>query len=84
MRLFFHTPIRHLWTVSPEKGADMLVFLAEDRPDVDFPSGEYFYKRKVAKPNKQANDVALARELWERSENMVEGFLTTSRSAASQ
>ncbi|MEJ2671886.1 MAG: SDR family NAD(P)-dependent oxidoreductase, partial [Deltaproteobacteria bacterium] len=73
-QLLYHTPFRNLWTASPEKGADTLIFLAEGEPGVDFPSGEYFVKRKVAKPNKQANDPDLARELWNRSEVMIRGF----------
>ncbi len=72
-RMLYHTPIRHLWTASPEKGADTLVFLAEGQPGVDFPSGGYFVKCKVAKPNRQANDHAVARELWNRSEAMIRG-----------
>ena len=55
----------------PETAADTLVFLAEGLPGLDFPSGEYFVKRNVAKPNKQALDPSLARELWKRSEAML-------------
>jgi hypothetical protein len=54
-----------------EEGADTLVFLAEGEPGWDFPSGEYFIKRRVAKLNKQAYDAKLARDLWDRSERMI-------------
>src|SRR5271165_1061979 len=57
-----------------EMGADTLVFLAEGSPGLDFPAGEFFVKRNVAKPNKQAFDATLARKLWARSEAMVEDF----------
>ena len=71
----YHIPLlAHLWTTSPEQGADTLVFLAEGTPGVDFPAGEYFAKRKVAKTNKQADDPVLARELWNRSEEMIKGI----------
>jgi NAD(P)-dependent dehydrogenase (short-subunit alcohol dehydrogenase family) len=70
-RPLYHTPIRRLWTASPEQGADTLVFLAEGTPGVDFLSREYFVKRKIARPNEQASDPDLARQLWERSEAMV-------------
>jgi len=68
----YRIPLARLWTSSPEKGADTLVFLAEGTQGVDFPAGEYFAKRKVAKPNKQANNPVLARELWNLSELMIE------------
>ncbi len=41
--------------------------------EMGFPSGEYFVRPKVAKPNKQANDPALACELWNGSEAMIRG-----------
>ncbi len=59
--------VRRLLLSSPEKGADTLVFLAQGTAGTDFPSGEYFVKRKVARPNKQAYDTALAAQLWDRS-----------------
>ena len=70
-RSFYHTPLRLLFTVSPEKGADTLVFLAEGTPGTDFLPGEYFVRRTVHGVNKQADDAVLARELWDRSEAMV-------------
>jgi NAD(P)-dependent dehydrogenase (short-subunit alcohol dehydrogenase family) len=57
-----------------EMGADTLAFLAEGSAGLDFPAGEFFVERTVAKPNKQAFDRALGRELWARSEAMVEDF----------
>ena len=64
----------------PEHGADTLVFLAEGRPEVDFPSGQYFVVRgKVAKPNKQAYDRMLAFELWNRSETLIDDGATSDR-----
>jgi NAD(P)-dependent dehydrogenase (short-subunit alcohol dehydrogenase family) len=33
---------------TPEEGADTLVFLAEGEPGWDFPTGQYFIKRRVA------------------------------------
>jgi len=70
-RNLYRNRTRHLWTTSPEQGAEKRVFLAEGAPGVDFPSGGYFVDRKVAKPNEQAYDPALARELWDRSEAMA-------------
>ncbi|MGI5438854.1 SDR family NAD(P)-dependent oxidoreductase [Streptomyces shenzhenensis] len=58
--------------ISPEQGADQIVWLATSRPGVDWQSGGYYRKRKPAKPsNKQALDAALARGLWTRSEQLL-------------
>ena len=90
-RLFHHAgsvlrrlgcgPIGGLGAVSPEPGADTLVFLAEGRPEVDFPSGQYFVGCKVAKPNKQAYERILAYDLCNRSEAMLEDVAVAGRVA---
>jgi NAD(P)-dependent dehydrogenase (short-subunit alcohol dehydrogenase family) len=59
--------LRRLIGSSPETGADTLVYLAQGTPGTDFPSGEYFVKRKAARANKQAYDAGLAAQLWDRS-----------------
>jgi NAD(P)-dependent dehydrogenase (short-subunit alcohol dehydrogenase family) len=64
--------VRRLLLSSPEKGADTLVFLAEGTPGADFPSGEYFVKRKVARAKKEAYDTSLAAQLWDRSVSMTQ------------
>jgi NAD(P)-dependent dehydrogenase (short-subunit alcohol dehydrogenase family) len=56
----------------PETGADTLVFLAQGTAGTDFPSGEYFAKRKVVRASKQAYDTSLAARLWDRSVAMTE------------
>ncbi|MFJ1746695.1 SDR family NAD(P)-dependent oxidoreductase [Streptomyces sp. NPDC088116] len=58
--------------ITPEKGAEQLVWLAEGRPGTDWVSGTYYEKRKPAKRNNpQALDADLARELWDRSEELL-------------
>ena len=53
--------------LSPEKGADTLVYLASS-PEVASTTGEYFVKRKIAEPSAAARDDAAAKRLWEASE----------------
>ncbi|MDQ0851262.1 NAD(P)-dependent dehydrogenase (short-subunit alcohol dehydrogenase family) [Arthrobacter sp. B3I9] len=72
------SPMRHAYKtflnrflLSPEQGADTLVWLATATPGKDWISGAYYAKRALAKANKQAYDAELARALWERSEAMV-------------
>ena len=58
--------IGHLFAISPEKGADTLVYLASS-PDVADVTGRYFVKRKAANPSKEAMDDAAAKRLWDVS-----------------
>ncbi|MBV9090602.1 MAG: SDR family NAD(P)-dependent oxidoreductase [Mycobacteriaceae bacterium] len=50
-----------------DRGADQLVWLASSRAGIDWRSGGYYSRHRIAKPNPRAADPALARELWERS-----------------
>jgi hypothetical protein len=63
---------RRLIGASPETGADTLVYLAEGTPGADFPSGEYFVKRKATRASKQTYDAGLAAQLWDRSVAMTQ------------
>jgi NAD(P)-dependent dehydrogenase (short-subunit alcohol dehydrogenase family) len=72
------SPMRHAYKtflnrflLSPDQGADTLVWLATATPGKDWISGAYYAKRSLAKANKHAYDAELARALWERSEAMV-------------
>jgi NAD(P)-dependent dehydrogenase (short-subunit alcohol dehydrogenase family) len=54
---------------TPEKGAETLVWLA-DAPEVG-PSGAYYQDRKQATPTEAARDVAVARRLWQVSQEQT-------------
>ncbi|MBO0906910.1 SDR family NAD(P)-dependent oxidoreductase [Arthrobacter sunyaminii] len=72
MHALYQTRLGKLFLTSPEKGARTLVFLAEGTPGEDYPTGKYFERCKVARPNRQARDGALALGLWNRSVAMIE------------
>lgn len=57
--------------IQPDQGADTGIWLATTQPGKDWKPGQYYYKRKVTKPHKLANDSEVARSLWDQSENMV-------------
>jgi NAD(P)-dependent dehydrogenase (short-subunit alcohol dehydrogenase family) len=67
MRYVYHSALRRLFLISPDKGADTLVWLSTASPGTDWRSGEYYDKCKVAKASAQANDDDLALQLWEQS-----------------
>lgn len=72
MRLLYHTPlINKLFTISPQRGASGLVWLAENTPGATWPTGEYFQRNKPARSNPQADDPQLAAALWDRSAELV-------------
>jgi NAD(P)-dependent dehydrogenase (short-subunit alcohol dehydrogenase family) len=51
------------FAISPEKGAETIVYLAAS-PDAASHSGEYFYKCRPATPTAAARDDAAAQRLW--------------------
>jgi NAD(P)-dependent dehydrogenase (short-subunit alcohol dehydrogenase family) len=61
--------IAKLFAISPEKGAETVVYLASS-PDVAGTSGGYFAKSRPATPTAAAQDDAAARRLWAESERL--------------
>lgn len=70
MRFIYQTALKR-FLLTPEQGADTLVWLATATPGSDWRSGAYYEKRKIAGANTQAYDPELAAGLWERSSAMV-------------
>jgi NAD(P)-dependent dehydrogenase (short-subunit alcohol dehydrogenase family) len=56
--------------ISPEKGAETLVYLASS-PEVATITGGYFYKCALAQPTREAQDDAAARRLWSETERLA-------------
>jgi NAD(P)-dependent dehydrogenase (short-subunit alcohol dehydrogenase family) len=59
------------FAISPEKGAETIVYLASS-DDVSGVTGEYFYKCRRATPTNQAQDDESARRLWQESERIAQ------------
>ncbi len=62
LKLFFQTP---------EQGASTAVYVATSDECAGI-SGEYFYKSRIHKSSKRSYDQALARRLWQLSEEIVD------------
>jgi len=56
--------------ISPEKGAETIVYLASSG-EVANASGEYFYKCRQKRPTKPGRDDEAARRLWQESERLA-------------
>jgi NAD(P)-dependent dehydrogenase (short-subunit alcohol dehydrogenase family) len=59
-----------VFAISPEKGADTLVYLAS-APEVATASGGYFAKCRPATPSKEALDDAAAKRLWSETARLA-------------
>lgn len=75
IKSFYESKLGRRMMLTPEQGADTLVWLASSTPRKDWVSGEYYYRRRISKTAKQAYDDKLATELWEASEELVRPWL---------
>ncbi len=62
--------VAKILAISPEKGAETIVYLAA-APDVAGRSGEYFYQCRPATPTEAARDDAAAQRLWMLSQKIA-------------
>lgn len=63
----YRVPLTVRFTATVDEAAGQLVWLASSTPGVDWTSGEYYSKGKIARANRAAYDPVLARELWDRT-----------------
>lgn len=72
-RFIYHTPLKNLILVPPEKGGAYLTWLIQGTPGVTWVPGGYYENNKLAfkKSTPQATDVELAKGLWEQSARLL-------------
>lgn len=63
--------VLHLFSASPEKGAETVVYLASSK-EVEGVNGGFFVNRKQVKTTAIANDESLALRLWNKSMELIE------------
>ena len=73
-------PMMKLFLISPEKGADTIIYLASS-PGVANVTGAYFVKRQITEPSAAAQDDAAAKRLWEASEALADAQSQKQRAA---
>ena len=66
-RFIYHTPLKRLILVTPERGGEALTWLAEGTPGQTWASGGYYENNKTATTAPQAADAQFAQVLWDRS-----------------
>jgi NAD(P)-dependent dehydrogenase (short-subunit alcohol dehydrogenase family) len=62
--------IGKLFMITPEQGGDRIVYLATD-PSLAGQTGGYYEKNQLVAPSELAQDLALARKLWDVSLQLV-------------
>jgi retinol dehydrogenase 12 len=62
--------VAKMFAISPEKGAETIVYLASS-PDVADVSGEYYFRCRPATPSAAARDDAAAKRLWTLSAKLA-------------
>ena len=70
-RFLYTNPLATRLLTSQDEGGARLTWLAAGMPGVDWQSGQYYSRNKVARTNPLADDPLLARMLWERGAEMV-------------
>jgi NAD(P)-dependent dehydrogenase (short-subunit alcohol dehydrogenase family) len=68
---FLYTSFTRLFLISPQRGADTLVWLASGEPGRDWEGGGYYSRRKPGRMNSQADDLALAHQFYDASARLV-------------
>lgn len=68
--LSFGVRVAKYFAITPEKGAETIVYLASSN-DVAGVTGKYFYKCREATPTKEAQDDQAAGQLWAETEKLA-------------
>jgi retinol dehydrogenase 12 len=68
--LSFAVRVAKNFAISPEKGAETIVYLASSN-EVANVTGKYFYKCREATPTREALDDDAARRLWQETERLA-------------
>lgn len=75
MRLLYHTPLRYLFTISPDRSARRLTALATGEAGRDWQRGEVYSGRRPMPVAFKDADGSIARRLWDDSETLLRPWL---------
>lgn len=70
VKWIYGSRLGQLFFITPEKGADTMIWLMHGEAGKDWKQGEYYYKRKPGRKNSQVQ-ASNAQKLWEASERLV-------------
>ncbi len=75
VKFMYHSPLKYLFTISPNKSAKRLTSLAAGTPGIDFLPGEVYSSKKRMKLKFRDPDGKIAKALWDSCLKMVEKYL---------
>ena len=75
VKFMYHSPLKYLFTISPNKSAKRLTSLAAGTPGIDFLPGEVYSGKKRMKLKFRDPDGKIAKALWDSCLKMVEKYL---------
>ena len=70
-RWAYHKPLRHLVMTSPAKATDRLWWLLDNPAGSTWTPGQFYVKHAPEVVIPQADDAALAAQIWDRSTALV-------------
>ena len=76
LRFCYHSPLKYLFTISPQRSAKRLTGLATGEPGRDFTPGEVYSKNKPMKLKFEDPDGTVAAKLWEACMAMTDPFVS--------
>ncbi|MBO4251148.1 MAG: SDR family NAD(P)-dependent oxidoreductase [Clostridia bacterium] len=74
VRFCYHSPLKYIFTVSPRKSAERMVWLALGEPDKDFKRGEVYSKKKIMRLKFNDSD-GISGRLWTYCEQVLQNLL---------
>lgn len=78
LRFCYRSPLKYLFTISPERSAERLTALATGVPGRDFVCGEIYSKQRIMKLKFRDPNGAAASRLWNACEQLTERFRSQS------
>lgn len=75
VKFCYHSPLKYLFTITPEKSAERLVRLAEGVAGKDFALGEVYSGKKIMKLKFRDEDGKVAKAFWDFCEKAVAEYL---------
>lgn len=77
VRFCYHTPLKYLFTISPEKSARRLTRLALGAPGTDFAPGEVYSYKKPLRLKFRDPDGSAAASLWSACESRLAAWINS-------
>ena len=75
VKFMYHSPLKYLFTISPNRSAKRLTSLAAGTPGIDFLPGEVYSGKKRMKLKFRDPDGKIAKALWDSCLKMVGKYL---------